>query len=179
MVARQQTLQNDHAPPRLNAIRPNKPRLVRHRITSLYSEMNHECTQTANSFTRSKAGTHTPRLLVLALWQSPSATTKTGGYGSRRSPGRRWAMKIFTAPLSAPASPVRHHVVVQKIQEFRNDRPRPSRHAASRRQRRQCRDRVLQEGARRHRSAANAGAGRQAPDAFGNSRWRRKDFRDG
>src|ERR1700687_1923372 len=58
MVARQQSLQIDHVPSRLNAIRPNKPRLVRHRITSLYSEMNHECTQTANSFTRSKAGTH-------------------------------------------------------------------------------------------------------------------------
>src|ERR1700688_4158819 len=54
MVARQQSLQIDHVPSRLNAIRPNKPRLVRHRITSLYSEMNHECTQTANSFTRSK-----------------------------------------------------------------------------------------------------------------------------
>src|ERR1700737_2324853 len=56
MVARQQSLQIDHVPSRLNAIRPNKPRLVRHRITSLYSEMNHERTQTANSFTRSCGG---------------------------------------------------------------------------------------------------------------------------
>src|SRR5260370_33978713 len=36
-----------------------------------------------------KAGTHTPRLKEGALRQTPSATINIGGYGSRRSPGRR------------------------------------------------------------------------------------------
>src|SRR6202022_4992862 len=35
-----------------------------------------------------KAGTHTPRLIVLARGLTPSATTKAGGYGSSRSRGR-------------------------------------------------------------------------------------------
>src|SRR6202022_3531176 len=36
-----------------------------------------------------KAGTHTPRLIVLAQGLTPSATTKAGGYGSSRSRGRQ------------------------------------------------------------------------------------------
>jgi hypothetical protein len=35
------------------------------------------------------AGTHTPRRRFFARWPMPSKTTAIGGYGSRRSPGRR------------------------------------------------------------------------------------------
>src|ERR1700738_4616587 len=102
MVARQQSLQIDHVPSRLNATRPNKPRLVRHRITSLYSEMNHERTQTANSFTRSFAGTTSGRI---TLPFSALSTCARGGPAcpSSDGEGRRCCLLPRPAPAPFPA----------------------------------------------------------------------------
>src|SRR5450631_768481 len=59
MINRQQPLQIKEVPPRLNPIRPNKPRLVCHRITSRCSESESQLGRSANFFTRSDAGLQT------------------------------------------------------------------------------------------------------------------------
>src|ERR1035437_5642151 len=50
------------------------------------------------------AGTHTPCLLVLALGQIPSATSKARGYGSLRSQGRP-AESLCEAPTASQRAP--------------------------------------------------------------------------
>jgi hypothetical protein len=56
MIARQQRLQINEIPPRLQPISPDEPRIVRHRITPLCSESESQARHSANFFTRSKAG---------------------------------------------------------------------------------------------------------------------------